>query len=47
MFAEHAYRELIQAYGRAVTADEMERVRRRLAVLTRNVRYRVRRVDVT
>lgn len=33
MFAEHAYRELIQAYGRAVTADEMERVRRRLAIM--------------
>lgn len=34
MFAEYAYRELMQAYGRAAEADEMESVSRRLAIMT-------------
>lgn len=34
MFAERAYRELMQAYGRAATAVEMESVSRRLASMT-------------
>ncbi len=33
MFAEYAYRELMQAYKRPATADEMESVRRRLAIM--------------
>lgn len=34
MFAECAFRELMQAYGRAATAEEMEAVSQRLALMT-------------